>query len=384
MFCTGLADDLLGLNAWQKLLGQSGAAILAYAAGVQITWVAGYSMPSWLNCPITLVWLIGCANAFNLIDGVDGLASGVGLFATVTTLVAGLMQPNIPLVLATAPLAGALLGFLRYNFSPASIFLGDCGSLFIGFILGCYAVIWSQQSATLLGMTAPLMALAIPLLDTGLAIVRRFLRRQPILAGDRGHIHHRLLDRGFSPRTVALLLYGVCSIAALFSIFALSDRYTGIVIVVFCGMAWIGIQHLGYAEFGAARQLLAQRTFRRILDTQISIDGLEQALTRAETVDHYWEIIRGASRLFGFAHVRLRLNGDIFEEYMNDPEGIAHWTVRIPLSDGDYINLTHECDSGNDSLLVLSTLAGMLRRRLNERTPTSSIAQTELVAEGQR
>src|SRR5207245_2267878 len=162
----------------------------------------------------------------------------------------------------TAPLAGALLGFLRYNFSPASIFLGDCGSLFIGFILGCYAVIWSQKSATLLGMTAPLMALAIPLLDTGLAILRRFLRGQPILAGDRGHIHHRLLDRGLSPRTVALLLYGVCSIAALFSILALRDRYTGIVIVVFCGMAWIGIQHLGYTEFGAARQLLAQRTFR--------------------------------------------------------------------------------------------------------------------------
>ena len=149
-------------------------------------------------------------------------------------------------------------------------------------------------------------------------------------------------------------------------------------------MAWIGIQRLGYTEFGAARQLLAQRTFRRILDTQTSINGLEQALTRAETVDQYWEIIRGAGRLFGFAHVRLRLNGDVFEEYVNDPEGIPHWTVRIPLSGGDYINLTHECDSGNDSLLVLSTLAGMLRRRLNERTPASSIAQTELVAARQR
>src|SRR5205823_9234614 len=105
--------------------------------------------PSWLNCPITLVWLIGCANAFNLIDGVDGLASGVGLFATVTTLVAGLMQPNVPLVLATAPLAGALLGFLRYNFSPASIFLGDCGSLFIGFVLGCYGVRSEEHTSEL-------------------------------------------------------------------------------------------------------------------------------------------------------------------------------------------------------------------------------------------
>src|SRR5439155_4898452 len=100
----------------------------------------------WPSVALTVLWLIGCANAFNLIDGVDGLASGVGLFATVTTLIAGMLQGNIGLVLATAPLAGALLGFLRYNFSPASIFLGDCGSLFVGFLLGCYGVIWSQKS----------------------------------------------------------------------------------------------------------------------------------------------------------------------------------------------------------------------------------------------
>jgi UDP-GlcNAc:undecaprenyl-phosphate GlcNAc-1-phosphate transferase len=117
-----------------------------------------------------------------------------------------------------APLAGALLGFLRYNFNPASIFLGDCGSLTIGFLLGCYGIIWSQKSATMLGMTAPLMALAIPLLDTGLAIGRRFLRHQPIFGADRNHIHHQLLDRGLSPRRVALILYGVGGIAAVFSL----------------------------------------------------------------------------------------------------------------------------------------------------------------------
>src|SRR5712692_312642 len=173
IFATGLIDDLIGLKSWQKLLGQVAAALCAYWGGVQVPGIAGHLTHTVLSLPLTVAWLVICANAFNLIDGVDGLATGLGLFATLTMLVAGLVQNNAPLALATAPLAGALLGFLRYNFNPASIFLGDCGSLSIGFLLGCYGVIWSQKSATMLGMTAPLMALSIPLLDTCLAVGRR-------------------------------------------------------------------------------------------------------------------------------------------------------------------------------------------------------------------
>ena len=121
--------------------------------------------------PLSILWLVGCTNAFNLIDGLDGLAAGVGLFATITMLLAAFANHNLQLALVTMPLAGALIGFLRYNFNPASVFLGDCGSLLIGFLLGCYGVMWSQKSATLLGMTAPLMALAIPLLDAALSII---------------------------------------------------------------------------------------------------------------------------------------------------------------------------------------------------------------------
>src|SRR5262249_32959422 len=154
-------------------------------------------------------WLILCSNAFNLIDGVDGLAAGVGLTATTATLAAGLLHGDWMLGFVTAPLAGCLLGFLRYNFNPASIFLGDSGSLLIGFLLGCYGVIWSQKSVTMLGMAAPALVMALPLLEVGLSVVRRFLRNEPIFAGDRGHIHHRLLDRGLSPRRVAISLYVV-------------------------------------------------------------------------------------------------------------------------------------------------------------------------------
>jgi UDP-GlcNAc:undecaprenyl-phosphate GlcNAc-1-phosphate transferase len=205
IFATGLIDDLVGLKSWQKLIGQVAAAVCAYWGGVQVLGIAGHLTNSWWSLPLTLAWLVGCANAFNLIDGVDGLATGLGLFATITSLIAALAQGNLELALAIVPLAGALLGFLRYNFNPASIFLGDSGSLLVGFLLGCYGVLWSQKSATLLAMTAPMMALAIPILDVCLSIVRRYLSHRPIFAADRGHIHHRLLDRGLSPRRGCLV-----------------------------------------------------------------------------------------------------------------------------------------------------------------------------------
>jgi len=213
IFATGLLDDWRDLRPWQKLAGETAAAIWAYAAGVRIFAVGGHATAPWCGFLLTIAWLILCSNAFNLIDGMDGLAAGVGLTATMTTFIAGLLHGDITLGLATAPLAGCLLGFLRYNFNPASIFLGDSGSLLIGFLLGSYAVIWSQKSATMLGVAGPAMALALPLLEVGLSILRRFLRNEPIFTGDRGHIHHRLLDRGFTPRKAALLLYTTVSAA---------------------------------------------------------------------------------------------------------------------------------------------------------------------------
>ena len=148
VFVTGLADDVFGLKPWQKLLGITAAAGLACWGGLRIEGLVFHEIGSALGVLLTIVWLVGCANAFNLIDGVDGLASGVGLLATLTTLAAGLLHGDSGLVVVTAPLAGALIGFLRFNFNPASIFLGDSGSLWVGFMLGCYGIIWSQKSAT--------------------------------------------------------------------------------------------------------------------------------------------------------------------------------------------------------------------------------------------
>jgi len=351
VFLTGLLDDLMGLRPWQKLIGQLCAGGLAIWAGVEIQQVDGLVFSPLWGIPVTLVWLIGCTNAFNLIDGVDGLAAGIGLFATVTTLIAALMQGNMDLAYATAPLAGALLGFLRFNFNPASIFLGDSGSMLIGFLLGCFGVIWSQKSATLLGMTAPLMALSIPLLDTGIAIVRRFLRRKPIFEGDSGHIHHQLLARGFTPRGVALLLYGVCGLAAAFSLLqsVVHQRYAGLVILIFCAAAWMGVQHLGYVEFGMAGRMVLRGGFRRVLAAQLILRKLEQDLAIARTPEECWQRVWEAAQQLGFTAARASLAGVAYSGQCGEPNEALSWTIRITLTATDHVNLMRPVDSLADS-----------------------------------
>ena len=335
-FAVGLLDDLFNLRAWIKLAGQIAAAGLACVGGVRVLSIGGTPTNAWWSIPLTILWLLACMNAFNLVDGLDGLAAGVGLFATLTVFAAAMMQHNMVLAVATFPLAGALLAFLCYNFNPATIFLGDSGSLLIGFLLGCYAAIWSNKSATLLGMTAPLMALSIPLLDVALAIVRRFLRRQPIFTADRGHIHHRLLDRGFTPRRVVLMLYGLCGLAAAFSLLQLVvHSFSGALLLLFGVFVLLGIQYLGYAEFDLAGRLLFSGEFQRSVSAQLELRKFRAALAAAGTPAGCWDVIREACGKFGFEQVRLCVAGEIFE-YSADDCGAPGWTVRVPLSNGDY------------------------------------------------
>lgn len=375
MFATGLADDLYGLRPWQKLAGQIAAAGLACSAEVNITGVAYHPLNHWLGVPVTIVWLVGCANALNLIDGSDGLAAGLGLFATLTCFAAALLHGDYTLMLATAPLAGALLGLLRYNFPPASIFLGDSGSLTIGFLLGCYGIVWSQKSATLLGLTAPLMALAIPLLDTALAIVRRFLRGQPIFAADSGHIHHRLLARGLTPRRVALLLYAGGGVAALFSLVqtVASRSFAGPITVLFGVLAWLGIRRLGYVELNLFGRLARPDTFRRVLVSQLQLHALEDALARARTVEESWLALRSACFGFGFSELSLELDHTLYREVRADCRAAHGWSLRIPLSESESVTLGCDFQEPLEPLLV-APLALVLRRSLGERSVCARVS----------
>jgi UDP-GlcNAc:undecaprenyl-phosphate GlcNAc-1-phosphate transferase len=368
IFAIGILDDIIGLKPWQKLCGQIAASSLAFWAGVHVHAFGGHNFAPWWSFPLTIAWLVACTNAVNLIDGIDGLATGVGLFATTTTLLAALLQHNVELALVTVPLVGALLGFLRYNFNPASIFLGDSGSLLVGFLLGCFGVLWSQKAATILGMTAPLMALSMPLIDTALAIVRRFLRGKPIFEADRGHIHHRLLDRGLTPRRAALVLYACCSLGAIASLLMMNQNFSGFVILVFCVITWIGVQHLGYVEFGTVGRMFIEGAFRRTLSTQLALQTFEQRLSAAPTADDCWRIIEDSAKDFGFHTIDMRLAGHNYV-YRNGGRPDRSWTVRIPISTHDFIELTREFGA-QSQYAVLVPFADTLRKTLESKLPT--------------
>jgi UDP-GlcNAc:undecaprenyl-phosphate GlcNAc-1-phosphate transferase len=342
VFAVGLIDDFIGLKPWQKIIGQLGAAGVAYAAGVRILTVGGHHIDHWWSVPLTIAWLLVCTNAFNLVDGLDGLAAGVAMFATLTIFTAALLDGNQPLAYATLPLAGALLGFLCFNFNPATVFLGDCGSLLLGFLLGSFGVLWTQKSVTMLGVTAPLMALSIPLIDVLLCIVRRWLRNDPIFTADRGHIHHRLLDRGLTPRRAVLLLYAFCGLAASFSLlqsYVDNFYFAGLLVLVFCVVAWIGIQYLGYAEFMLAGDILRSGEFQRSVYSRLQLREFENSLSRAETLDEIWNVVRSTASRFGFVACRLYASGRLFEIWKNDVDGPGYWTVDIPLGEDAHVRL---------------------------------------------
>ncbi|MBZ5619301.1 MAG: undecaprenyl/decaprenyl-phosphate alpha-N-acetylglucosaminyl 1-phosphate transferase [Acidobacteriia bacterium] len=367
VFATGLLDDWLNLKPWQKLLGELAAAIWAYEAGVRILGVAGHAIPAWCSFLVTVAWLILCSNAFNLIDGIDGLATGVGLTATMTTLIAGILNGDATLALATAPLVGCLIGFLRYNFNPASIFLGDSGSLLIGFLLGSYGVIWSQKSATMLGFAAPAMALALPLLEVGLSIVRRFLRNEPIFSGDRGHIHHRLLERGFTPRRVALLLYAACGVGAALSLLqsVMRSRFTLLVLVLFGVATWIGVHYLKYVEFESAR-LFLWVGLRPMLSSLVKLKLLEGSLLAATSVEQCWSAVEHTARSLGYSHMTARLGGVRFATAPERAKNGAFWQMRLNLPENDYLNITQREGSCEQPVLVIPFI-DTVRRILPEK-----------------
>ena len=220
VFLLGLYDDFKPLKAHIKFTVQALAATLLFFGGFgvfQLPLLFGSHTPAWLALPLTILWVLWITNAFNLLDGVDGLAAGSALFSTLTVFVVSLVSGNFLVSSLTLALAGAILGFLRFNFNPATIFLGDGGSLFIGFMLSALALAGAQKTPTLVAVAIPVVSFGLPVLETVLSVFRRFLSGQPLFTADRGHIHHKLLERGFSQRQVVLILYSVSAACGLLS-----------------------------------------------------------------------------------------------------------------------------------------------------------------------
>ncbi len=364
VFAIGLIDDLWGLRPRQKLVGEVVAAVFVVSFGVRMELFPAH--PS-ISFALSVLWLVGCANAVNLIDGMDGLATGVGLLAALTTLLVALLGGNVGLALATIPLVGCLLAFLRYNFAPASVFLGDCGALTVGFMLGCFGLIWSQRTGTLLGMLAPLMALSLPLLDVGVAICRRLLRSVSIFKADRGHIHHMVLGLGFSTRRAALVLYGVCGLSASLAILAsvLPGGLRWSVLVLFCGLVLIGVKRLGYVEFAAARDTLSGTSMLRAVKEEIYVREFQQTLRQAESLESWWKVICETCSELEFASAHLNSHGRDFHAQFAEAPGFSSYEIRLDSGTGEHL-LLKRC-TGSPMPRVAMTVVHHLQASLEQR-----------------
>ncbi len=365
IFAIGVADDLFDMRPRYKLFGQCLAAVFAVSLGAHLT--LPY-LPLWLSALISILWLLACTNAVNLIDGMDGLASGVSLLAAGTTLVVALLHHNYGLMLATAPLVGALLGFLRYNFAPASVFLGDAGSLTIGFILGCLGMVWSTHSVGL-GLLGPLLALALPLIDVTLAISRRYLRRVPIFKADRGHIHHRILALGFSTRRATLILYGCCLVFAGLALLQSFGRqeFDIVILALFLIIILLGVHRLEYVEFRAVRQVLQNGALRNIVADEITMQELRHALSSSSTAEECWRALHKLYEDPHISEVTMHIGGREFK-YVNEiMSGEPTYSVYLPLGEGSGLALS---GSLHNPPRAMSTRLHQIHAVLKERVRT--------------
>ena len=289
IFILGLYDDLKSVSPRVKFGVQIIAAMLLYYGGVRIHFfplVAGYhQLNGAISLLLTILWVLLISNAFNLIDGLDGLSAGSALFSTLVVFVVSLFSGNSLIAVMTAILAGSILGFLRYNFNPATIFLGDSGSLFLGFMLSAVSLAGAQKGTTVVAVAIPIVSFGLPLLDTLLAVARRFLSGQPLFSADREHIHHKLLKRGFTHKQSVVLLYGVSALLGLLSLLMLypSGSSMGIVLAVVGVGVWIGVQHLGYHEFAELGRA-AQRTVeqKQVIVNNLAIRRATEELAGAD------------------------------------------------------------------------------------------------------
>ncbi|HXJ23376.1 MAG TPA: MraY family glycosyltransferase [Polyangia bacterium] len=305
----GLYDDLKGANAPKKFLVQFLVAALLYHLGFRFDVIANpFGHPivlGWLSLPLTLLWVAGVINAMNLIDGLDGLAGGVALVAVLTTFLVSLQRWHPLMMLFSAALAGSIVGFLFYNFNPASIFMGDTGSMFLGFVLAATAMQTNQKASTAVALVIPAIALGLPIMDTLLAMARRALRGRPLFQPDKEHIHHKLMARGLSHRQAVLVLYGLCILlgsVALILTYANSGQ-TALLLLVLAAVAIAFLRSLGYVRLDLMPQTAMYRKRNRAVRS--ALQPLGRRLRQLRNANEMWPVIVEAAGILGAVSVTL-------------------------------------------------------------------------------
>jgi UDP-GlcNAc:undecaprenyl-phosphate/decaprenyl-phosphate GlcNAc-1-phosphate transferase len=319
IFLFGVYDDLRGTGARAKFAALGVAAAVFYAMGgrielLSIPLVGAVELPRAVSFVVTVVWVVGVANAFNLIDGVDGLAAGAALFASLVMLVVALLLGHPVVAVVACALCGALIGFLRYNFNPASIFLGDSGALFVGFVLAALSVHGTQKASTAVAVAIPLLAFGVPVVDTGFTLVRRFVSGSPLFEGDRGHIHHMLLARGWSQRRVAFVLYGACALFGMAALFLVGDagRMTGLMLFIVAVAVTLAVGRLRYHEVdelkASVRRNLGERRLRGA--NNVRVRRAARRMSEAGTAEAMLGALVELLELGEFVHARVLIGRD--------------------------------------------------------------------------
>lgn len=252
----GVWDDICQIPAKVKLAGQVLAAFVLVACGIQVDWLMNpfgdyIYLSNWISVPLTIFWVVGFTNMVNLIDGLDGLAAGVASIAAISVSLIAYQMGQWVCAAITVAMAGAAVGFLQHNFNPARIFMGDTGSMFLGYILAAVSVMGVMKTAATVSLIVPVIALGLPIMDTAMAIVRRYIRGVPIFSPDKDHLHHRLLEHGLSQKQVVLMMYAITAFLAILALLVVRLNWmvgsTMVAITVGIGIWWarkLGV--LGY------------------------------------------------------------------------------------------------------------------------------------------
>ncbi len=383
IFLIGLVDDLRGLPARFKFLAELAAAGALCCAGVRIESVAlaegiVLHLGGW-GCWLTLLWIVGITNAVNLSDGLDGLAAGISAVACGVIAIFAIHSGDVVLAVLMLALVGSLSGFLFFNFNPAKVFMGDCGSLFLGFTIAAASVMCVAKSAALVGLTLPALALGIPIFDTLLSMLRRFLERRSLFAPDRSHFHHRLLDLGLHQRHAVIMIYLATLLAAGLGLFMLVRADLGSLVV------FVGVLLLIVLLFRVVGAIRLRETFARLQEKHAwsrqerlekrTFEQLQLQLRQVRNAEERWRTICEAAQRLDLAWVSLHATdpgGNTETCVWRRPDTPAGFTRIITMS----LPITSVSDAGsiefeiavlvNGSLESASHRAGLFSRLVDE------------------
>jgi len=314
IFLIGLIDDLRGLPARVKFMAELLAAVAVYAAGVRITHIGFEGGPMlalglW-GCPLTLLWIVGITNAVNLSDGLDGLAAGIAAIACGVIAVLAVHDGTIILAIIALALAGSLSGFLVFNFNPAKVFMGDCGSLFLGFTIAASSVMCVAKSSALVGLALPILALGVPIFDTLFSMLRRFLERRSLFAPDGSHFHHRLIDLGLRQRHAVIAIYVLTLLFVGLGLFMMASEDLGslvifgcvllLIVLLFCVVCAVRFREV----VGSLKKKYA--IAKREKDNQNTFEHLQLQFRRVHSAGQWWQAVCDAAERMDFAWVSLK------------------------------------------------------------------------------